>query len=192
MHNPRMGSFLHHAGDSVLVVVDMQTSMMAAIDEADRVVARASYLLRCAKLLGVPVLATEQIPAKLGPSVPEIAADLVSSEVYPKSAFSCARSLGFMDALRATWRTQVVLVGVEAHICVLQTALELRDQKFDVSVVIDAVGSRTGERKSAGLQRIDAAGCVLAHSESIVYEWLGDATHERFREVLQATKQTPV
>ncbi|MCX7799669.1 MAG: isochorismatase family protein [Fimbriimonadales bacterium] len=187
-----MGSILHHAGDSVLVVVDMQTNMMPAIDHAERVLARAEYLIRCAKLLGVPVLATEQIPAKLGPSAPVIADQLDGTEIIPKSAFSCARSIGFMDALRSTWRTQVVLAGVEAHICVLQTALDLLGQKFDVTVAIDAVGSRDAERKSAGLERAGAAGCALAHTESIVYEWLGDATHERFRDVLQATKRAPL
>jgi nicotinamidase-related amidase len=166
--------------------------MMAAIHEAEHVLVRAAYLIRCARLLDVPVLVTEQLPDKLGPSAPPIAELLGADEIFPKSAFSCARSLGFMDALRATWRTQVVLTGVEAHICVLQTALDLRDQRFDVSVAIDAVGSRDAGRKAAGIQRAGDAGCVLAHSESIVYEWLGDATHERFRDVLHVTKQAPL
>jgi len=187
-----MAALLHDPADSVLVLVDLQQNMMAAIEDGDAVLARARYLARCARLLGVPVLATEQIPSKLGPTAAPIAELLAEGSLFAKASFSCTRSLDFMDALRGTWRKQVVLAGVEAHICVLQTALDLRAQGFDVTVAEDATGSRNAARKRAGLQRALSGGCQTAHTESIVYEWLGDANHEKFREVLQATKEAPL
>ncbi|MEJ5171104.1 MAG: isochorismatase family protein, partial [Fimbriimonadales bacterium] len=142
-----MAAFLLDPGDCVLVMVDLQTTMLAAIENADAVVARAAYLARCARLLGVPVLATEQIPEKLGPTAAPLTEILPSDALFAKASFSCARSLDFMDALRGTWRKQVVLAGVEAHICVLQTALDLRSQGFDVTLAADACGSRNAPRK---------------------------------------------
>lgn len=184
---------IHDVSDCVVVVIDLQTNMMPAIQEGQKVAERAAYLVECAKLLGVPVLSTEQIPAKLGPTVPEVAIALEGADPStPKNTFSCCPSLDFMDALRGTWRKQVVLCGVETHICVLQTAIDLRDQSFDVTICEDAVGSRDQIRKDSGLNRARQGGCQIAHSESIVYEWVGNAQNPAFKQVLEATKKAPL
>ncbi|CAN5402560.1 isochorismatase family protein [soil metagenome] len=161
-----------------LLLIDLQANMMPAIREGDGVVARARFLARAARLLGVPVVATEQNPSRLGTTVE----DLLVEKAAPKMAFSAAAWAPDVPGV-------VLLVGVETHICVAQTGLDLLAGGREVAVVTDATGSRTEDRHLSGLERLRAAGAVLAHSEAVLYEWLETAEHPRFREALALVKE---
>lgn len=166
--------------NSVVVVVDIQAKMMPVILDGDRVVARTRFLLRAAQILGVAVMATEQNPGRLGPT--DTSLEDWIGEPRSKMSFSAAEFV-------PTDVQNVVLVGVETHICVAQTVLDLRSRGQSVAVVSDAVGARTQDRHTAGLQAIVAAGGRMIHSEALVYEWIATAEHPRFRDILGLVKE---
>jgi nicotinamidase-related amidase len=155
----------------------------------DRVVDRSRFLVRVAQLLGVPVLATEQNPERMGGTVSGLA-DLLESR-QSKMAFSACGASALAQHLENGTRRQAVVVGIETHICVSQTAHDLLERGFEVAVCPDAVSARSVERHKLGMERIRDAGAVPAHTESIVYEWLGSADHPLFREALKIVKEHP-
>jgi nicotinamidase-related amidase len=168
---------LLRAADSVLVVIDIQERLAAAMPSRDAVVRATGILLQTADLLKVPVLITEQYPKGLGATVAEVAAKLPATAArIEKTCFSAA-SVFPLD------RPQVVLAGMEAHVCVLQTALELSAAGREVFVVADAICSRTEANCSNALGRMERAGVIVSNCESVVFEWLRDAAHEQFRVV---------
>jgi nicotinamidase-related amidase len=167
---------------SLLVVIDLQARLVPAIAEGEGVVATARRLCAAADLLGVPVLLTEQNPAGLGATVP----DLAGREAFPKMEFDVTRTPGFLDRLAPG--ADVILAGCEAHICVLQTALGLLGTGHRVRVVRDAVGSRRIENREAALARLAAQGADVVTSEMVMFEWLGSAAHPRFRDVVKLVK----
>src|SRR4051812_45519528 len=145
------------AQSSLLAVVDIQPSFLSGIFEAERVLHRAEFLLKIAGLLQVPILATEQNPARMGATHERIL-PLVTSPPLEKMAFSCAGCTAFSDSLVRLQRTQIVLIGIETHICISQTALDLLTRGFEVIVCADAVSARSSDRHSLGLGRIRDAG----------------------------------
>lgn len=167
---------------ALLVVIDLQGRLVPAIADGEGVVAQAKRLCEAADLLGVPVLLTEQNPAGLGGTVP----DLAGREAFPKMDFDVTRAPGFLDRVPAG--ADVILAGCEAHICVLQTALGLLGAGRRVRVVRDAVGSRRPENRDAALLRLAAQGADVVTTEMVVFEWLGSAAHPRFREVVKLVK----
>ncbi|HVL38042.1 MAG TPA: isochorismatase family protein [Fimbriimonadaceae bacterium] len=174
---------------SIVLAVDLQPSFLKAIHEAERVLARSTFLVRVAGLLDVPVFTTEQNPERMGGTHPDLALHL-PAEPIPKMTFSCVGCTAFDQALAESGRNQAVLVGIETHICVSQTAHHLLRQGLEVIVCADAVSSRTLDRHKLGMERIRDAGAVPAHTESIAYEWLGTAEHPLFRQALQVVKET--
>lgn len=150
-------------------------------------VRRAQFLCRAAKELNIPVLATEQNPTRLGETVPELRRHLECAPLS-KMTFSCCGCAPLLAELAAVAPRQIVVAGIETHICVLQTVLDLLRRDHRVFVVSDAVGARSQDRHELGLRRMEGTGAVLVHSESTVYEWLGSAGHERFRQVLAIVK----
>lgn len=176
---------------SVLVLVDLQPTFLSPIHEGGAVLERCRFLLEIANLLGVRVLATEQYPARMGRTTGELDSLLQEAEVRPigKMAFSCAGSPRFMDALSALHPQQVVLCGIETHICVSQTAHHLLEAGLPVLVGADAVGARKPDMHSNGLERMARAGATVAHTESIVYEWMRSAEHPKFRDALGVVKR---
>lgn len=143
--------------------------------ERASVVRATCILLEAAARLDVPVLVTEQYPKGLGPTAPELAINLPKGSVrVEKTSFSACAALPLT-------RPQVVIAGMEAHVCVLQTALELSAAGRDVFVVADAVCSRTAANYANALDRLRAAGIVVTNSESVLFEWLRDAANEHFR-----------
>ncbi len=174
------------SGKSLLVVVDIQQRLGAAMPEKvlRRVVQNTRLLLQVSALLTVPVIATAQYPRGLGPLHPEVEAALPTGvSRCDKTRFSCAGVETFDRALSASDRSQVVLTGMEAHVCVLQTALELKERGLEVFVVEDAVCSRRLENYQNALSRLHQAGVVVSNAESVVFEWLRDAGHEHFKAV---------
>jgi len=173
---------------SLLVLIDIQPSLTKTIFEIDRVLARTMFLTKVANLLEIPVFATEQNPSRMGFTVPELSNLLVSHAPFPKMSFSALAEPKFADALKETQRTQIVLTGLETHICVSQTAHGLIDLGYDVVVCPDAVSSRTLEAHKLGMERIRDAGAVPAHSEAVAYEWLGTADQPVFKQFLAIVK----
>ena len=170
----------------MLVVLDLQQRLGDAMPGKvlNRVILNATLLARTAGLLEVPVLHTEQTPQTLGGTHPTIAAALPSATVsINKAAFSCCAVPGFAHALGVTARRQAVLVGMEAHVCILQSALDLAAQGLDVFVVEDAICSRRLENYQNALDRLRQADVQVVSAESVVFEWLGSASHPHYKTI---------
>ncbi|MFM2052009.1 MAG: hypothetical protein RL456_46 [Pseudomonadota bacterium] len=175
------------ATTSLLVLVDYQARLMPAIHDAEAVTGRAVQLAQAARLLGIPVLGTEQNPARLGPNAEAIRAgcDLTLAKTHFDA---CAD--GLLQAIEGTGPRPggIVLAGCEAHVCLLQTALGLRRAGHRVWVVANACGSRRPGDHAAAMARLAAAGATVVTHEMVLFEWLRDCRHPRFREVLQIVK----
>jgi len=177
---------LTRAGDSVLVIIDVQERLAGAMDPAvrDCVIRNTGILLDAAGRLGVPVLVTEQYPKGLGPTVAKVSGMLPEgTAAFEKTCFSCAAAAPFSAALEEGGRSQVILAGMEAHVCVLQTALELRAAGREVFVVEDACCSRHARNHANAIERMRAAGVIVTNTESVVFEWLRDARNEHFKAI---------
>lgn len=171
-----------------LVVVDIQERLLPAIWEKERVVRNSVLLIRSAAVLGVPVFATEQYRKGLGNTVPEVAGAVEVFAPREKLAFSACGAEGFVEALRAKKVSDAILCGIEAHVCVCQTALDLLAEGFRVYVAADAISSRTAENHRLGLDRMRDAGAVIVSTEMIVFELLGRAGTEEFKKILGLIK----
>ncbi|MBL6985447.1 MAG: isochorismatase family protein [Methylobacter sp.] len=172
--------------NSLLIVVDLQTTLSAVMPEAEAelMTANARSLVEAAGLLSIPVLLTEQYPKGLGATDTNIT-DILSEDtlIFDKTGFSCCAAEGFTDTVANTDRKQVILVGQEAHVCVLQTALELLHLGYQVHVVEDAVCSRKAEHKFYALQRMQQQTATITNYESVLFEWLKDSTHPDFKKI---------
>ncbi|MDX1519304.1 MAG: hydrolase [Gammaproteobacteria bacterium] len=178
--------YLCDSNNSVLVMIDIQPKLTAVMPT--KVLARlqrnSGLLLRAAGPLQIPVIATEQYPKGLGKIEDEILKLMPDgSSCIEKTCFSCARVEEFRKTLEATGRKQVILLGMEAHICVYQTAIELLQDGYAVFVVIDGVCSRQRENYEASLTRLRQAGVVTCDTESVLFEWLRDASHPDFKTI---------
>ena len=178
--------------DSLLVVIDAQTRLLAAMPESTRqaMLGACATLLQAAALLDIPTLLTEHYPAGIGGTQPELLAlqpDV--SEVIAKDQFSARGVAQFDRLLAACGRRQLVICGAEAHVCVLQTAMQLRTEDFAVFIAADAVASRRQTNCDNALERMRAADIAIANVESVLFEWLGDRSHPRFGDVLALIKQ---
>lgn len=177
---------LSSADDSVLVVIDIQTAFQRVMPEPDwaRLLENTGILLQAAQLLKIPVLATEQYPKGLGRLVDEVAAHLPdSAPLFEKTAFSSCGAAGLMDSLNDLSRGQVVLAGIEAHVCMLQTALELNAAGLEVYVPEDTMCSQDPANKLNAAMRMRQAGVIVSNTQSILFEWLRDAEHAQFKAV---------
>ncbi|MCH7905752.1 MAG: isochorismatase family protein [Armatimonadetes bacterium] len=176
--------------NSILVVVDMQPKFLDGIHHRDKIVERVKFIIETARLLEVPVIATEQNPDRMGKTDESIAA-LIDKQALGKMTFSCWDFEPFSSALDGFDRHQVVMVGIETHICISQTAHHLLANGFEPVVCTDAVSARAKDRHRIGVKRLRDAGVTIAHTESIAYEWMGSADHHKFRDVLKLVKQYP-
>ena len=173
---------------SVLCVIDVQKRLAPAMAEPDQVISRCAILMKAAARLGVPVLISEQYPKGLGPTVDALTLIAPENSIFPKLHFSCAEDPDFRTHLDELGRSQAVLCGMEAHVCVLQTALGLRAAGYQVAVVADAVTSRDPANKAAALTRLSANGVEAATTEMVVFEWLRQAGTDAFRDVSKLIK----
>ncbi len=167
---------------SALLVIDLQARLVPALSAPEEVVANALWLVRVAQKMGIPVAATEQYPKGLGRLVPELSALLPESAVAAKEHFSCVAAQ-CLPGLPGHDRAQFVVVGAETHVCVLQTALELVEDGREVYVVSDAVGSRRAYDRDMALLRMREEGVRIVTREMVVFEWLGRAGTDLFREI---------
>ena len=177
---------LCNADKSCLVVIDIQTRLTSAmpIKVLARLKRNINILLQGAETLSIPVLTTEQYPKGLGHTEPEIVELLPDHTLkFEKTCFSCTGAEQFLEKLKETGRKQVILVGIEAHVCVLQTAILLIAEGYQVFVAADGICSRHRENYEASLKRMSRANVVICNSESVIFEWLRDARHEHFKEL---------
>ncbi len=194
--------------DSLLLLLDYQTRMLPALHEGAAALGNALRLARMAQLLHVPLWATEHCPQQLGPTLPELLASLQPTQILAKTQFSaCAQGLvallrppqrapspagnarslpkHLQKPLAPVQRNTVLIAGCEVHVCVLQTALDLLEEEFDVWVVTDACASRTERNRDAAFDRLAGAGVELVTTEMVAFEWLRDARHPAFKAVLE-------
>lgn len=170
---------------SALVVIDAQTKLANAMPPAaaQPMMVNIAKLLEAAGAMDVPVMLTEQYPEGLGPSDPEVLRHLPkSAQLFVKTEFSCFSAPGFNNSLAYTGRKQIILVGQEAHVCVLQTAMELKQYGYQVFVVEDALCSRNEQHKQSAIRRMRDAGVIAVSYESVLFEWLRDASHPQFKQ----------
>lgn len=164
---------------TVLVVIDIQEAFRKVVLDFDRVASNAATLVRAAQILGVPVIVTEQYPKGLGSTVPEVADVAEGAEPLAKTVFSAVAADGF----DLGGRDQVLICGIETHVCVSQTAHDLLDGDVEVQVARDAVSSRSAENRELGLQKMEGAGAVLTSVETAVFELLGAAGSDEFKQI---------
>lgn len=170
------------ADTSVVVVVDIQDKLLPKIPDAARLVRNAGFLLDVAGQLGIPARATEQYPKGLGPTTTEIARRL-PGPLPTKTAFSCCGADTFLEELEMLRRPNVVLTGMETHVCVAQTALDLLAAGLHVFLPVDALAARGEIDHTTALRRLEQAGAVPTTVEAVAFEWLRDASHPHFKAV---------
>ena len=183
---PRPHILTNH--DSMVLLVDMQTGLLPAVEQSEALVGRVYKLLSAAKRLEVPIIATEHCADKIGSTTPRLA-ELVDA-VVEKHHFDATREAAMLPSL-PTGRHHVLVVGTEAHVCVLQTALGLAASGLTPWLVADGIGSRRESDRAAGLQRWLQAGGNIVTTEMAMFEWLGTARNPAFREVLALIKDAP-
>jgi nicotinamidase-related amidase len=175
---------LCHTAHGQLLIVDMQERLAGAMEVSarDAALRAAGILAQAAGHLQIPVTVSEQYPKGLGPTVDSLRALLpADARVLDKTAFSCCGDTGILDALKGTRRPQAVVCGMETHVCVLQTVMDLLDAGFRPFVVEDAVCSRDPGNKANALHRLRQAGAVVTNCESVIFEWLRDSRHAQFK-----------
>jgi nicotinamidase-related amidase len=168
------------AESSVLVVVDIQDKLLAKIPTAETLVRNTAFLLDVAAALQVPVRATEQYPKGLGPTHAAILSRLPQPPVA-KTAFSCCGASTFLEELEMLRRPNIVLVGMETHVCIAQTALDLVQAGLHVFLPVDTLAARYGIDHDAALRRLELAGAVPTSAEAVAFEWIADAAHPQFK-----------
>lgn len=175
------------AGDTGLLVIDVQEKLLPLIPSADRLIRNIAFLIDGANLLGVPIQATEQYPRGLGPTTAVLAQRL---PLRPdKTAFSACAIPAVIETFRRQAVPRVVLAGMETHVCVLNTALDLLALDFRVYLAVDAVAARFSLDHDFALRRLEQAGAILTTCETCVFEWTGGAGHPRFKEVSRLVQE---
>ena len=183
------GATLLRPERTALVVVDLQEKLLPVIAGRERVVRNSLLLMRLAEILEIPVVLTTQYRKGLGEIVPEVLGAAPRAQPLDKVSFGCFADEGFLNRLRGlTGRDQLVVTGIECHICVAQTVLGALDQGYQAHVVGDAVGSRTDENHRIGLARMERAGALVSSAEMAIYELLGRSDSEAFRKMLPHLK----
>lgn len=170
------------AATSQLVVIDVQEKLAAAMKKEvrEQVLHNCGILCQAANTLGIPVVHTEQYPAGLGPTESSLARHL-DDPAIEKTCFSCYGATGFSGKIKQPARKQIILTGMESHVCVLQTACQLSEHGYQVFVAEDAICSRHKRHHKNALQRLRQSGITVTITESVLFEWLSDAKHEHFK-----------
>tara|TARA_R110002126_G_scaffold10245_32_gene46563 strand:- start:531 stop:1079 length:549 start_codon:yes stop_codon:yes gene_type:complete len=174
---------LLQANNSVVLLIDIQQKLAPAIFDTKAVEQAAAWVLQVALQLDIPLLATEHYPTGLGHTVESLGELLPDDAVLEKIHFSAWRETSVQQRLVSLGRQQIVVLGTESHVCVLQSVLDLLAAGYQVFVVCEAVGSRTLENKQLALSRMQQAGCQIISKEMLAFEWLERGDHESFRQI---------
>lgn len=179
---------LMRAEFSNLLIIDVQERLAPVMSDPRRVIHGCSILMRAARRLEIPVVASEQYPQGIGPTMVDLREWLPAEGALPKLHFSCADEPAIVERLTSGGRRQVVLAGIEAHICVLQSALGLKSAGFEPFVVTDASASRRPENEAAAWERLRQAGIPAVTVEMVLFEWLRAAGTPAFKELVGLVK----
>lgn len=184
-----LGKFKLDASKAVLAVIDIQERLVQAMPEDVYLRLRdtVTMLAGAAEFLGVPVITTEQYPQGIGATVPELA-DACRGEIIEKVSFGCCGEPKFMEALKRTGRSQVIVTGMEAHVCVYQTVLGLLEDDYSVHLVKDAICSRRKTDYLAGVSNAVQAGAIATTAETALFQMMQKSTHEHFRAISKLVK----
>lgn len=174
--------------DCCLTVVDVQGKLAQLMADKEALFKNIRILIQAAQILGIPILWCEQVPAALGPTVPEIAELLAGLEPIHKASFSCCGQEQFNAQLNTLGKEQVLLCGIETHVCIYQTAMDLMEGGLDVTIPADAVSSRTEHNRQIALTRLAAEGAHVSSTEMTLFELLKTAKHPQFREIAKLVK----
>lgn len=174
--------------ESVLIVIDIQDKLFQAMYNKEDLLTIAAKTIRGAKVFNLPIIVTEQIPEKLGVTIPEIAVELEGIERISKSSFSSWGESKFREKIKAVNCPKAVIIGIESHICVYQTAADLINNGYEVHIVADAVSSRTKENSDIGLAAIKSSGGHITSMEMFLFEILGAAENAGFKDIQKIVK----
>ena len=169
--------------ESILLLIDVQEKLTPAVLNSKALINRCEWLLKLAQRVEVPILSSEQYPKGLGATVQDLRTYVNQDECVEKIHFSCVSDKHYLQHLKKFNKKQAVLIGIEAHVCILQTALQLREQGFDVFVVVDAVSSRGELNLKYALKRMKQDGVHLVTSEMVFFEWIRTAATPYFKEL---------
>jgi len=173
---------------AVLIMIDLQEKLFQAMSDKENLSANNVKLIQGFKALSLPVIVTEQIPEKLGRTIPELTKELDDVRPIAKESFSCWANAAFHDRLESLTRRHVVLTGIECHVCVYQTALDLMRSGYTVHLVADAVSSRTRENREIGMAAIQRAGAQITSAEMVLFELLRTAADPKAKEIFKIVK----
>lgn len=170
--------------DSLVLIIDVQEKLLNAVFNKEQVEKKSAIVAEAAKILGIPVVVTEQYPKGLGNTIPAVKNALAEdTEIFEKTAFSALNNEEILEAIKKHNKKQILIFGIETHICVSQTTAALRELGYEVSVIKDACGSRAEEEYLAGLERMKDNGAYIITTEIALFEWLKGAKHPNFKAV---------
>jgi len=170
--------------DSLLLVIDIQQAMLRVIDRWETVAGKTKQLIQSANVLEVPILLTEQYKKGLGITLPELTQEIKSPQVFQKEHFGACLEKEFIPTIQSANRKKIVVVGMETHVCVLQTCLDLIRAGFQVHLVADAVASRVDENRDIAIELLRQAGAVISSTEIVIFQWACRANTDEFRKIL--------
>lgn len=174
--------------NATILLIDVQEKLIPAISDSEALVSSTAKLLAGAKVLGLPVIWCEQNPTRIGPTMPELTEHLEGFSPISKLCFSALKSEEVKAQLQATGRNQVIVTGIEAHICVSQTVQELLQEGYEVHVAADCISSRTAQNREIGLTKMLNAGAEITSVEAALFEMLGQAQGDKFKQILKIIK----
>ena len=170
--------------DSLVLIIDVQEKLLNAVFNKEQVEKKSAIVAEAAKILGIPVVVTEQYPKGLGNTIPAVKDALAEdTEIFEKTAFSALNNEEILEAIKKHNKKQILIFGIETHICVSQTTAALRELGYEVNVIKDACGSRAEEEYLAGLERMKDNGAYIITTEIALFEWLKGAKHPNFKAV---------
>ena len=170
--------------DSLVLIIDVQEKLLNAVFNKEQVEKKSAIVAEAAKILGIPVVVTEQYPKGLGNTIPAVKDALAEdTEIFEKTAFSALNNEEILEAIKKHNKKQILIFGIETHICVSQTTAALRELGYEVSVIKDACGSRAETEYLAGLERMKDNGAYIITTEIALFEWLKGAKHPNFKAV---------
>ncbi len=171
-----------------LVIIDVQGKLAQIMYNSEVLFKNIQILIKAAKILSIPIIWCQQIPKALGVTVPQIANLLTDNEPVNKSCFSCCGAHEFKEKISSLGRSQVMLCGIEAHVCVYLTSIDLIADGKEVHIIADAVSSRTSENRQIALERMLAEGAKISSTEMAIFEILKSAEHPQFKQIIQLVK----
>lgn len=174
--------------NTVLIIVDVQGKLAGLMYEREALIDNLRKMIRGSQILKIPILWVEQNPRGLGPTVPEVSELMPDLHPISKLTFSCCGSRAFMKKFVSLERRQVLIAGIETHVCIYQTVMDLLDLDYEIQVVVDAVSSRTEENKEVALKKIEHLGAGMTTAETALFELLKVAEGPKFKEILKIMK----